>query len=165
MTFSGGGIITDGGSAASPVQYVKIYDNQVIACDNYGIAFSRGRDCEAYDNRCVASGYLSGLKVLSANVGMYVGGAYPTNAISVGDGTMDTVSMHDNSIGWVHYDAVTPYLNNTYIDGTWSGHGVSITSTTSLGAPTEADEETEWQSWLTKVATAGHTLGANITLS
>ena len=75
-SFSGGGILADGNptTLADATAYLSVYNNQVVATTNYGIGIACGHNNNMYNNRVVASGYLSdNVTFISAqNVGAYV---------------------------------------------------------------------------------------------
>ncbi len=69
-SYSGGGIITDGGNTSDPnatTAFVEIYNNQVVSTGNYGFSNTTGHDNSIHNNRCVSTGYLADGTTYSSN--------------------------------------------------------------------------------------------------
>ncbi|MBP0110350.1 hypothetical protein [Bradyrhizobium vignae] len=79
-SFSGGGIIVDGGSNSTPDSasaYVQIENNIVIATTNYGIALAAGNHNSVRGNTIVSSGMVSStIPSRAQNVGLYIWNLY-----------------------------------------------------------------------------------------
>ncbi len=149
-TFSGGGIITDGGTNES-IAWVEVYDNQVIATVNYGIAISAGNNVYMHNNRIVASGELEdGTDIAAQNVGLYV-----WNIHSLSGFTNNNADL--NVVGW--YKRGTASRNDEYTPNCMVG-GCAANTSLHSGIITLADEAAELALWNSKVAAAGITVGA-----
>ncbi len=69
-SYSGGGIITDGGATTNPnltPAFVNMYNNQVVATGNYGLSISTGHDNLISNNRVVSTGFLADGATYSSN--------------------------------------------------------------------------------------------------
>jgi parallel beta-helix repeat protein len=160
-TYSGGGIITDGGTDTkdTATAFVDIDDNQVIDTTNYGIAISNGHDNVIKENRVLSTGLLpDGSTVAAQNVGVYISDIYGHN---VANGSMYDDHASENTVGWVNKSprlASNGYRNDEYfsIPGTASDYK---RNTPWAHTPTQVDVRNEWARWRTKVRQARLTIG------
>ena len=158
-SYSGGGIITDGyhDTLQDATAYVDVYNNQVVSTTNYGIAFATGHDNLAYGNYILSSGLLpNGQRIAGQNVGMYVSDIYGVN---VANGTMFNDHFTGNTVGWANYnDPSNGNQNGAYfsIPGTSNDYANNTFLPT---VPTLADEQSQYQNWVSKTAAAGVTVG------
>ncbi len=157
--YSGGGIITDGGTDTqdNATAYVHMYNNQVIDTANYGLAVANGHDNEIYNNRVISAGVLSdGTPIASQNVGIYISDIYGGN---ITNGTFHDNHAHDNTIGWVDQHpnyAWNNYRNDMYFPVNDSDYGRN----TALPNPITLDmEKAEFTSWRQKLSSAALTVG------
>jgi hypothetical protein len=154
-SFSGGGIIADGNptTLASATAYLEVYNNQIVATTNYGIAIACGHDNIMYNNRVVASGYLAdNVTFLSAqNIGDYVYNIH-SNAFFFNN------NSYNNAIAWNKKNTAGAIVrNDKYFPNCITGGCTSNTSLTStLTYNTQLQEYTLWQN---KLSTNNITLG------
>ncbi len=156
--YSGGGIITDGGTDTqdNASAYVHMYGNQVVDTANYGLAISNGHDNEIYNNRVISAGVLSdGTPIASQNVGVYISDTYGSN---IANGTFHDNHAHDNTIGWVNQHPNYDW-NNHRNDMYFPGDDNDYSRNTALPNPISLDmEKAEFTSWQQKLSAAGITL-------
>jgi hypothetical protein len=138
----GGGIKTEG-AADDTVQnasaYTYIHDNQIVGAASYGIAFNAGHDIAAVNNRVISNGMLpDGTRIAPqraalSNANLH-GGAFYNN------------TMHDNLIAWPCWSSscAADYSTNAVI---------------SAKDITQGMEESEYDLWLNKTASAGIRVG------
>lgn len=150
QTFSGGGIITDGSTTSSTyvVDYVSIYNNQVVATSNYGLAIAAGRHVVIRNNRAISSGLLpDGRRIRSANVGAYLWG----QPADIAAGTFKNNAVTNNYLGWMNAAAAL----NPYWFPSCSGTNTCAGNARAPSAVTRPMEAAELASWNSKLATAG----------
>ncbi len=98
--YSGGGIITDGAAtdtATTATAFTEVYNNQVVATVNYGIAIASGHDNSFHNNRVLSSGLLpDGTWIHGQNVG-----AYGWNYANQPTTTFFNNSINSNLVGWM----------------------------------------------------------------
>jgi hypothetical protein len=157
-SFSGGGIITDGAptTLAEATAYVKVYNNQVLATSNYGIAIASGHDNEMYNNKVVGSGYLADKTFIKAqNVGAYVWNLHASTFYS-------NNKMYNNVVGWNHINKNTGTIerNDSWFPDCMTG---GCTGNTAIaGTLTAANEDQEYPIWKNKLSTNSVVIGSTV---
>ena len=156
--YAGGGIKTEGSpndSAEQAPAFNSIHDNQVVGTENYGIKFTAGHDNVAANNRVISSGMLAdGTKLAAQHVGMANGDVNGAGA------TMYNNTMHDNLIGYACWNSScsqSGYRKDQSFPASPADY-----STNSVLAPqpiTPEMENSEYQIWLNKTASAGIAVG------
>jgi hypothetical protein len=155
--YNGGGIKTDakaGDNAQEVPAFNNIHDNQVVGTVNYGIEFTAGHDNVAANNRVVSSGLLAdGTRIAAQHVGM-------ANSDATGaHGSMYNNSMHDNLIGWTCWSAscaAEGYRKDQYFPASPADYSTNAVLTT---GQIPDMENSEYQVWVNKMATAGVAVG------
>lgn len=160
QSFSGGGIITDGGTSnlAEATGYVKVYDNQIIGTSNYGLGIPCGHDVTMTNNRVLSSGKQSDQqKIYSANVGVavYDSAGTPTtffNHTVTGNvyGWMGWVSSHST---FTRNDAWVPALPANF---------QNYNTRLPAGDITTDAEANEWTLWQNKLKAASLIVGSSL---
>ena len=152
--FSGGGIIVDGDSKvlADASGHISIFNNQVVATSNYGIAISSGHDVDVRNNRAVSTGLLpNGKRIAAANVGVYVWSWYRNTT------TMFNNVLTSNVVGWVNAKGS---MNNWWFPDC---QAPNCQGNTALRGPiTSSMEEAEFASWREKLRQRGLQIGASL---
>ncbi|HEV2274962.1 MAG TPA: RICIN domain-containing protein [Acidobacteriaceae bacterium] len=161
-SYNGGGIATDGGADDTPqtsTAFNEIHDNQIVGTVNEGISIDEGHDNVAYNNRVISSGLLKdGTQIAGQNVGLVIYDVYGNTQ----SGSMYNDDMHDNTVGWMcwasrcSWDA---YRNDDYFPMNGGDYG----SNPSLpwGPVSYATEDSEYPSWLSKLANNSAQVGPN----
>ena len=156
--YTGGGIKTDakaGDNAQEVPAFNNIHDNQVVGTVNYGIAFTAGHDNVAANNRVVSSGLLTdGSRIAAQRVGM------ANSDGTAGAGSMYNNTMHDNLIGWTCWSAscaAEGYRKDQYFPASPADY--STNSVVATGQITLDTENSEFQFWIEKTASAGIAIG------
>jgi Bacterial Ig-like domain (group 2) len=159
--YTGGGIKTDakaGDNAREVPAFNSIHDNQVVGTVNYGIQFAAGHDNVAANNRVISSGLLGdGSKIAAQFVGMANGDAAGT---AIASGSMYNNTMHDNVIGWACWQsscAKQGYRNDQFFPAAPADY--STNSVVAARQITFDMENSEYQVWLNKMASAGIAVG------
>jgi hypothetical protein len=155
--YQGGGIMTDGAAddnALDASAFTYIHANQVIATVGYGIAFVAGHDNVAANNRVLASGLLAdGTRIAAQQVGLVNASAHVSAA------TYNN-SMHDNLVGWACWTSACGqqgFRHDQYFPAAPADYA---SNSTAPAQPITSDmEESEYQLWLSKTASAGIKLG------
>jgi hypothetical protein len=155
--YTGGGIKTDakaGDNAQEVPAFNNIHDNQVVGTVNYGIEFTAGHDNVAANNRVVSSGLLAdGTRIAAQHVGM-------ANSDATGaHGSMYNNTMHDNLIGWMCWSAscaAEGYRKDQYFPASPADYSTNAVLTTGQILDME---NSEYQVWVNKMATAGVAVG------
>ena len=152
--FSGGGIITDGDvtTLAEATGYVRIYNNQVVNTNNYGIGIASGHHVLVWNNHVISTGKLpDGNRIASANVGLYVS-VNPKSPAEIFVGN----SVAKNTVGW---------LNAKGVSSPWwfPSCQVGMCAPNTMIIPTEAWEKTEFIAWQIKLSNAKTRVGSNLT--
>ena len=140
--FSGSGIMTGNIGAHDN----EIYGNTIVSTTNEGIALEGGWNNSVHDNRMVSDGRDDAGDLFSAaNVGLVVWNG-------TGDAGFGNNKAWNNSVAWING---SNQRNDWWIpDCTVSCSNASLSS-----APTHTDELAEHQSWLSRVAASGITVG------
>ena len=140
-SYSGGGIMLGDGARIDSA-FVRAYDNQIVSTTNYGIAESAGHDLEAFDNRIVSVGAISGKAIAAQNVGLYVWDSYRT-----GSSHFYNDSAQNNAVGWIkngkRNDWWAPVMSILSNNTRWAG---------TISATTESAEFSRWQAKLNVAA-------------
>jgi hypothetical protein len=159
--YSGGGIKTDakaGDNAQEVPAFNSIHDNQVVGTVSYGIEFTAGHDNVAANNRVVSSGLLAdGSRIAAQHVGMANSDAAGGDAAN---GSMYNNSMHDNLIGWTCWSAscaAEGYRKDQYFPASPADYSTNTVLAT--GHITLDTENSEYQVWMNKMASAGIAVG------
>jgi hypothetical protein len=155
--YTGGGIKTDakaGDNAQEVPAFNSIHDNQVVGTVNYGIEFTAGHDNVAANNRVVSSGLLAdGTRIAAQHVGM-------ANSDATGaHGSMYNNTMHDNLIGWTCWSAscaAEGYRKDQYFPASPADYSTNAVLATGQILDME---NSEYQVWVNKMATAGVAVG------
>jgi len=158
----GGTVQPDGSVVWNNAGFASIYNNQVVATLNYGLASDFGHDNLIYNNRVVESGYLrNGLLTPNGGCGLELynyqnetASYYYNNSII--NNACGYVCTHPNQNGGV------PFVQNN-----WSGsnsNGSTISGITALGFSTVSDENAEYNTWLAKLAANNQAVGLTNTL-
>jgi len=164
--YSGGGIIAgDGGTITVNAGYASVYNNQVVATLNYGLASDFGHDNTLYNNRVLSSGFLrNGLLTPQGNCGLLLynyrnqtSSYYYNNNINTNlCGFVDTHPYQDNG---------TPFVQNAWSANAWLSTFTGNTWwTANSGFPTVNDENAEYNTWVAKLAANSQTVGLTNTL-
>jgi hypothetical protein len=159
--YTGGGIKTDakaGDNAQDVPAFNSIHDNQVVGTVSYGIQFAAGHDNIAANNRVISSGLLAdGTRIAAQRVGMANSDATGT---AVANGSMYNNTMRDNLIGWTCWQASCApqgFRKDQYFPASpadYSTNSVIPTRQITLDM-----ENSEYQLWVNKMATAGIAVG------
>jgi parallel beta-helix repeat protein len=160
-TYSGGGIMINGtatDTATTTSAYTDVVNNQVVSSANMGIAIAAGHNNSATGNRIVSSGYLaSGTKNLiafSGAIGMYNWNYY-NQAATVFFSNMIT----NNVVGLIRKSSTgAAQRGDTWLPGQTGGTNTSF-SPVNTTSPTLANEATEYQTWLAKLANENKLVG------
>jgi hypothetical protein len=156
--YAGGGIKTEGSPSDSAEQapaFNSIHDNQVVGTENYGIEFTAGHDNIAANNRVISSGMLAdGTRLAAQHVGMANGDANGTSA------SMYNNTMHDNLIGYACWNSSCSQSGYRK-DQSFPASPADYSTNSVLAAQpiTPEMENSEYQIWLNKTATAGIAVG------
>jgi hypothetical protein len=121
---------------------------------NYGIEFTAGHDNVAANNRVVSSGLLAdGTRIAAQHVGM-------ANSDATGaQGSMYNNIMHDNLIGWTCWSAscaAEGYRKDQYFPASPADYSTNTVLPTGQILDME---NSEYQVWVNKMATAGVAVG------
>lgn len=148
--YSGGGILTgDGGGGTNNITVTR---NQLVGTTNYGIQIGGGNNVRFTENRAIASGMTAdgtALPAMNTNP-FWAYNTAPTNS-----------TMSDNVLGWMrppggHYE---PNNSTWHRVDSWmpacGTNGNTCTGNRSLTTDpnarvTYADEQAEWDRWLSK---------------
>jgi hypothetical protein len=100
-----GGILIDGATTDTPATtsaFINVYDNQVVATANYGIAITSGHDINFTNNRVVSSGFndVGVFYPMSAGYGQAYG-AYNANVLNLPPTVFFNNNMSNNTLGLV----------------------------------------------------------------
>lgn len=157
--FSGGGIMVgDQYGATGGSRFYLVENNQVVGTTNYGINVVCADDAVVRNNRVVAANRLAdGRWIEAANVGLSLTGPVPWN-----DGCVSHRNqMTDNVVGWQRGpNSGWGYGRADYWAPAAGSEGnVFSYSPLKEGEVTLADEQAEYQRWMTKSASQG--LGRN----
>jgi parallel beta-helix repeat protein len=160
-SYTGGGIMINGtanDTAATTSAFTDVLNNQVVSTANMGIAIAVGHDNTVSGNRVVSSGYVStgtiNLIAFSSAIGMYNWNYY-NQAKTVFFNNMIT----NNVIGLIRKStAGSPQRADTWLPGQSGGTNTSFLPNT-VTSPNLADETTEYQTWLKKLANENQLVG------
>jgi hypothetical protein len=150
--YSGGGILVDGtakDTAANTSAYINIYNNQVVSSANVGIAIAAGHNNNVYNNRVVSSGLIStGLFVAGGNaIGMYNWNYYnQANTVFFAN------NIYNNVVGLLRKTAGVVQRADYWLPGQTGAPGDASFVPNNASSPTLANEATEYQNWLKKLA-------------
>jgi parallel beta-helix repeat protein len=159
--YSGGGILINGtatDTATTASAFTDILNNQVVSTANVGIAIAAGHDNTVSGNRVVSSGYVATgttkLIAFSSAIGMYNWNYY-NQAVTVFFNNMIT----NNVVGLIRKSSTgVPQRADTWLPGQTGGTNTSFLPYTST-SPTLANETTEYQTWLQKLANQNQLVG------
>ncbi len=159
-SYNGGGWVTDGSGSdtvATASSYNNVYNNQFVGTVNMGIEFSSGHDNAAYNNTVIASGLLpNGTKIPSQNVGLSIDDVYG----NMQNGSMYNNEMYGNTVGWMCWAARCAwdgYRNDEYFPDNNSYY--STNQSISANPLTLQAENSEYSTWLAKIASNGMVVG------
>lgn len=149
-SYSGGGIITDGGSTdtvETATSFVDIYNNQVVSTANYGIDIAAGHDINVYNNRVISSGFLAdgSFIPMTYSNGMNNWNEYNQPATVF----YNNIMQNNNPVGLIASTSGTntPRRSDWWLPGqTTSGNNVSYTPN-DTAHPTIAAEANELVLW------------------
>jgi hypothetical protein len=158
-SYSGGGILTDGGNSGNLCAYIDIYSNQIVSTQNYAIAINNGHDISIHDNTGISSGKLTadGPRLAYLNIGAIM---WEYNGWSPSSTYYYNNVMSNNYLRWSDTAGTAnpgwyPAAANT---------GCSV-SNDEGGEVSFATQEAEWGTWATKLSGAGITqLGSTLRL-
>lgn len=162
--YSGGGVITDGGSdddAQSATAFVEIHDNQFVSGPNFGAAIDAGHDIEVFNNRTVSTGQLGDGEWIATPYG---NGFNVWNGYNQSGDVYFNNTAHDNVAGWVieltdgsGARVPPPVRHDYYLPDCASGGCIGNVS---LPDPVQAaSEESEYALWVNKLASGGVAIG------
>ena len=121
------------------------------------IEFSAGHDNVAYNNRAVSSGLLAdGTKIPAQNVGLAIDDIYG----NIQNGSMYNNDMYGNTVGWMCWAArcaANGYRNDEYFPDNSSDY--STNKTIAAKPITLQAENSEYSTWLAKIASNGMVVG------
>jgi hypothetical protein len=162
-SYNGGGFVTDGSdldTVATASAYNNVYNNQIVGTVNMAIEFSTGHDNVAYNNTAIASGLLSnGTKIPAQNVGLAIDDVYG----NIKNGSMYNNDMYGNTVGWMCWAArcaANGYRNDEYFQDNSSDY--STNQSISTNPITLQAEDSEYATWLTKLAANGVVVGPSV---
>lgn len=164
--YVGGGIICDG-QATDPkgaTAFVDIYNNQVIATANYGIAIAAGHDNAIYNNKVVSSGVLADGTFYAVD---HAVGVYNWNANGQPSQVFFNNTVRDNNpVGLIRPSSSgSKQRSDWWLPGQNNEtRGNVALQPTSSQAPTLVDEAKEYTAWLRKVKASNQTIGNNCSL-
>lgn len=144
-TYSGGGIMIDryfNATTGEVTAWVRVYDNQVIRTQNYGIAIAGGNNNELYNNKVLSTNITLDGKKLG---GQGAVGQYIWNMNNAPDTLFFNNVMHHNTIGYMKHENGTSVLNNSR-----TINGVSRDNIF-LPAVTKELEDAEYVIWQAKL--------------
>jgi len=151
-SFVGGGIICDGQTNDPRIAtaFVDIYNNQVVATANYGIAIASGHDNQVYSNRIVSSGVLPNGKLYASR---FAQGMYNWNALNQPSNVFYNNLMRDNNpVGLIRPDPQgKPQRADWWFPGQRNNANNINWQPNTNQSPTLANEAQEYQLWLAKV--------------
>jgi hypothetical protein len=151
-----GAIALNGGpndTVRNATAFVDVFNNQVVATANYGIALAAGHDNTIKNNRVVSSGFLTnGVFYAMSSYGDATG-AYNTNIFNQPASVFFNNNITNNVIGLIKNDG-----NGNPVRSDWSlaGQGGAVEGNTSFlpndnSDPTVHDEAVELANWHAKL--------------
>jgi hypothetical protein len=151
-----GAITLDGGpndTVRNATAFVDVFNNQVVATANYGIALAAGHDNTIKNNRVVSSGFLSNgvFYAMSSYGNAY--GAYNTNVYNQPASVFFNNNITNNVLGLIKNDGSG---NPVRSDWSLAGQGGAIEGNTDFlpndnADPTVHDEAVELANWNAKL--------------
>jgi Ricin-type beta-trefoil lectin domain-like/Bacterial Ig-like domain (group 2) len=158
--YNGGGFVTDGSGSdtvATASAFNNVYNNQVVGTVNMAIEFSTGHDNVAYNNRAVSSGLLvDGTKIPAQNVGLAIDDIYG----NIQNGSMYNNNMYSNTVGWMCWASrcsSNGYRNDEYFPNNGSDYSTNVSI--AANPITLQAEDSEYSTWLAKIASNGMVVG------
>lgn len=159
-SYAGGGIICDGqtNDLATATAYVDIYNNQVVATANYGIAIASGHNNLVYSNRVISTGTLANGKMYAMK---HAVGIYNWNSLSQPSNVFfNNIVLNNNPVGLIRPDANSnPERSDWWLPGqTINGNNIAFLPN-NVQAPIIADELAEYNLWLQKLKNSNQIIG------
>jgi hypothetical protein len=158
-SYTGGGIITDGtaaDTAATATAFVDIYNNQVVATSNYGLAIAAGHDNSIYNNRVISSGFLANGTFYPTTFG---NGINNFNNYGQPATTMFNDIAQNNVSGLIRKSSSGAATRaDWYLPNQSTGSNIDFAPDDSSD-PTLSDEANELNAWQAKLASNKITIG------
>ena len=160
--YSGGGIMINGtatDTATTTSAFTDILNNQVVSTSNMGIAIAAGHDNTVSGNRVVSSGYVAGTKNLIAFSSAI--GSYNWNYYNQAKTVFFNNMISNNVFGLIRKSSSgAPERADSWLPGQSGGTNTSFAPNNAT-SPNVANEATEYQTWLKKLANENQLVGQN----